>query len=64
MRKVHVNTSPVADHYETRPGRIVEFSHPNGGGLISFMPTEDGKVIIVVYRHDATVEVRTGQPST
>lgn len=55
--RVNVNTSPVADRYAGPDERIVEFSSPEGGGLVSFM-VRDGKLIVDLYRLDDTVEVR------
>lgn len=60
--KVRVNTNPVANGYASDNEQIIEFSSPNGGGLISFALQDDGRLVVDVYRTDATVEVRTGTP--
>jgi hypothetical protein len=56
MPKPKINTRPVAGHYAAPDELIVEFSHPNGGGLISIRATDTG-VIVDVYRCDDTVTV-------
>jgi hypothetical protein len=61
--KIKVNTSPVANTYASPNERIVEFSSPNGGGLIAFRLMDDGTLRVDVYRQDATVEVVVGEPS-
>lgn len=53
-----VKTRCVADHYHGPGERIVEFSSPNGGGLISFFMREDGVLSVDLYRLDPTVVVR------
>jgi hypothetical protein len=58
--KISVNTSPVADQYSERDEKIIEFSSPNGGGLVSFSMMEDGTLTVDIYRTDPTVIVRTG----
>lgn len=56
--QITVNTSPVADHYGQHPTeRVIEFSSPNGGGLIAFRMREDGTLSIEPYRLDDTVDV-------
>lgn len=55
--RIKVNTRPHAEAY-SRPGeRIVEFSSPHGGGLLSFRITDDRRLIVEVYREDDTVQV-------
>lgn len=62
--QVRVNTSPVADTYASRPEeKIIEFSSPNGGGLIGFRVMDDGTLRVDVYRQDPTVRVLVGDPS-
>jgi hypothetical protein len=56
---VRVNTSPVANQYASRHERIIEFSSPNGGGLISFTLLDDGTVRVDLYQLDDTVRVVT-----
>ena len=63
MSRIKVNTSPVANQYAGRDERIVEFSSPNGGGLIAFALLDDGTLRIDVYRQDPTVVVVVGKPS-
>jgi hypothetical protein len=59
--KIIVNSSPVADRYAT-PGieKIIEFSSPADGGLISFRVMDDGALTMDIYRTDPTVIVRLG----
>lgn len=59
--KVKINTNPVANGYASAGERIVEYSSPNGGGLISFGDTDDGRLQVQLYRHDATVHITVGQ---
>ncbi len=61
--KIKVNTSPVADNYSGTNEKIIEFSSPNGGGLISFRLMDDGTLRVDVYRQDPTVTVRVGEPN-
>ena len=61
MAKISVNTSPVADQYAGRDEKIIEYSSPNGGGLISFRLMDDGTLSVDLYRHDPTVRVRVGE---
>lgn len=42
--------------------KIINYSSPAGGGLISFQVI-DGKLVVELYRHDGTVEIRVGEPS-
>jgi len=63
MSKINVNTSPVANRYAGRDERIVEFSSPNGGGLIAFALLDDGTLRVDIYRQDPTVTVVVGEPS-
>lgn len=58
-RSIRINTDPVADHYATGNERIIEFSSPNGGGLISFRLTGDG-LTVEIYQTDSTVTVVNG----
>ena len=60
-RDIRVNTNPVANHYANSTERIIEFSSPNGGGLIAFRLTEVG-MFVDIYRYDATITVRDGGP--
>lgn len=56
--KVNIDVRPVADSYASPDERIIEFSHPLGGGLISFVVDEEaGTVKVLVYRTDDTVSV-------
>ena len=58
--KPKVITKCVANAHSAANERIIEFSSKSGGGLIAF--TEwDGRLIVDVYRCDATVEVRVGK---
>ena len=56
---INVNTRPVADRYGNE--KIIEFSSPVGGGLISFVITPDDQLDVHVYRQDMTVRVTAGQ---
>ncbi len=58
-KRVKVNTKPVAGTYAAGNERIVEFSSPNGGGLISFTVRDNGRLDVSLYRLDSTVDVRT-----
>lgn len=53
---VKVTTNCVANNYAADNERIIEFSSPEGGGLISFR-RRDGRLVVDVYRTDATVDV-------
>ena len=64
-RSIKVSTRCVADNYAAPRERIVEFSSPAGGGLISFMFGEDGTektLSVCVYRYDRAVNVIDGGP--
>lgn len=52
---VKINTSPVAQRYTDE--KVIEYSSPNGGGLIAFREMSDGTLIVEPYRHDATVVI-------
>lgn len=56
-QKVTVNTDPVANSQRNPMDRIIEFSSPNGGGLISFRMDDDGGLRLDPYRLDPTVRV-------
>jgi hypothetical protein len=58
MKHVKITTKPGASAFAQRGERIIEFSHPNGGGLISFFPTDNGRLDVSLYRLDSTVDVR------
>lgn len=60
-RKIKINTNPVADRYSGTDTRILEFSSPGGGGLISFVIIPDDQLSVHVYRHDMTVTVSAGE---
>ena len=62
MAKPSVNTNPVANQYTGRTERIIEYSSPNGGGLISLRVMDDGTLRVDLYRHDPTVTITVGQP--
>lgn len=38
----------------------MEFTSPNGGGLLTLTTTEDGRLMVDVHQYDPTVTVRTG----
>jgi len=57
--QITVNTSPVANRYGNE--KIIEFSSPVGGGLISFAISPDDQLSVHVYRQDLTVQVTTGE---
>jgi hypothetical protein len=61
MGKPKVITNPVANQYASKDERIIEYSSDGGGGLIAFRVVE-GRLIIDLYRHDNTVEIRVGKP--
>jgi hypothetical protein len=58
--EIRVNTRAVADRYANE--KIIEFSSPVGGGLISFEITPDDQLQVQVYRQDLTVQVSAGEP--
>lgn len=60
---VRVNTNPVANQYAGPNERIVEFSSPAGGGLISFRLPGDGTLRVDLYQLDDTVTVVTAVPA-
>jgi hypothetical protein len=60
--KIKVNTNAVASQYAFADEKIIEFSSPNGGGLMAFTLQKDGTLLISVYRQDATVHVAEGRP--
>ena len=53
-----VITKCVADHYHGPRERIVEFNSACGGGLMCFTETEQGQLIVDIYRCDPSVVVR------
>jgi hypothetical protein len=59
--RIRINPRPYANHHASPNERIVEFSSPSGGGLISFREV-DGGLEVEVYRHDDTVSVLGGMP--
>jgi len=67
-RKITINTNPVANGYTGRDEKIIEFSSPGGGGLISFRLNDKNELDVSVYRTDDTVtvalakDVRTPEP--
>ncbi len=62
MDRVRINTNPVAQQYAGQDERIIEYSSPNGGGLISFTLVED-TLVVALYRHDETVRVGVNRNS-
>ena len=60
--QITVNTRPVADQYGSE--KIIEFSSPVGGGLISFLITPDDQLSVHVARQDMTVRVTAGEAGT
>jgi hypothetical protein len=61
-RRIRINTRPAAAHYVSADERIVEYSSPSGGGLISFREVA-GRLVVDLYLHDSTVEIRAGAAS-
>lgn len=57
MSDIKVNTNPVANQYASDNEAIIEFSSPDGGGLISFRRMAGGRLRVEVYRTDPTVDV-------
>lgn len=60
-KRIRVLTQCVANAYTGPDERIVEFSSPNGGGLISFR-MQDDKLRVQIYRVDRSVEVLPTPP--
>lgn len=58
MRKPRVLTKCVANYYASPNERIVEFSHGDKSGLISFRAMNDGSMLVTVYRTDAGITVK------
>jgi len=56
---IRITTSCVANHYAGTDERIIEFmdGKTNLGGLISFRRTNDGRLLVQVYRQDEGVIV-------
>ena len=61
MSKPRVDTAPIANRYAGSRERIVEFSSPKGGGLISFRETGAG-LVVEVYSQDGSVTVQVAPP--
>lgn len=59
-KSIKINTDPVANQYTNPNERIIEFSSPSGGGLISFREQGDG-LVVDVYRTDLNVTVLSGK---
>lgn len=57
---VKINASAIAQRYADE--RIIEFSSPNGGGLVAFVERDD-QLHIEPYRLDSNVKVNV-DPST
>lgn len=62
MAKASINTNPVANRYAGSNEKIIEYSSPNGGGLIAFTVQHDGILRVDLYRHDPTVTIQVGNP--
>lgn len=58
MRPV-INHQCVASRYARPDEKIIEFEHPQGGGLISIQAMEDGTIAVSVYSCDSSVLVRS-----
>jgi len=61
MSRPRVIANCVANKYAGADERIVEYTSRHGGGLIAFHETEDG-LVIDLYSHDASVDIRVGDP--
>ncbi len=60
-KTVRITTKCPAEHYCTNPKeRIVEFMGSKLGGLISVRETDEGNIVVEVYRADKGVMVRAG----
>lgn len=55
--QIKINTKPVADAYAAHGEKVIEFSSPTAGGLISFALADDGRLTVTLYRLDPTVDV-------
>ena len=62
MPKTKIIVNCIASRYAGRDERIIEFASAEGGGLISFLPRQDGTLLIDLYQLDPTVFVRTAPP--
>jgi hypothetical protein len=58
--KPKVNLTPVAGTYDAHDERTIEFSHANGGGLISFRAQPNGTLRVDIHNQDPTVNVTIG----
>lgn len=55
MSRPKVTVNCVAQQHAGQEERIIEFSHENGGGLISFTPTDDGRMVVSLYNVDGSI---------
>jgi hypothetical protein len=60
VSKPRVIVDCVANRYAGHDERIVEFFSPGGGGLIALREVER-RLLVDVYRLDATVKVRVAK---
>jgi len=62
-RQIRINVNPVANQYSAPAERIIEFSSPAGGGLISLTVVTaaqgDPYLTVELYRLDEGVQVIT-----
>ncbi len=59
-KPVKIIKNGPADRYAGPKERIVEFSGSKLGGLISVRETDEGNIVVEVYRADKGVMVRAG----
>lgn len=45
-KKIKIITNPVADKYSNPQEKTIEFSSPNGGGLINFYMNDQNELIV------------------
>ncbi|WP_329405450.1 hypothetical protein OG563_26680 [Nocardia vinacea] len=63
MKRPRVIKNCIASEHQQANEQIIEFSHPNGGGLIAIRALEDGEIWVEVYSLDGPVRVNAPRES-